>query len=199
MVVGLPIEFLNILNNINNMTYKQFVDILEELQLDLDSAAEALDIEVSEIESWENEDEIPRSAVKWIKSEKVELSELNNTNEDENFINDLALLTQITKKSTELNFNHGFLLHEYLKKYLSNSNEKKIYIVEIGTARGFSSIVMSYLLSKYDIEYEIHTIDILPHKTKMYWNCISDPINGKVSREELLIDYKKYVKNKKEF
>jgi len=67
------------------MTYKQFVDILEELQLDLDSAAEALDIEVSEIESWENEDEIPRSAVKWIKSEKVELSELNNTNEDENF------------------------------------------------------------------------------------------------------------------
>ena len=119
----------------------------------------------------------------------------NFTNEDENFINDLALLTQITKKSTELNFNHGFLLHEYLKKYLSNSNEKKIYIVEIGTARGFSSIVMSYLLSKYDIEYEIHTIDILPHKTKMYWNCISDPINGKVSREELLIDYKKYVKN----
>jgi hypothetical protein len=85
VVVGLPIEFLNILNNINNMTYKQFVDILEELQLDLDSAAEALDIEVSEIESWENEDEIPRSAVKWIKSEKVELSELNNTNEDENF------------------------------------------------------------------------------------------------------------------
>ena len=54
---------------------------------------------------------------------------------------------------------------------------------------------MSYLLSKYDIEYEIHTIDILPHKTKMYWNCISDPINGKVSREELLIDYKKYLKN----
>ena len=119
----------------------------------------------------------------------------NFTNEEENFINDLALLTQITKKSTELNFNHGFLLHEYLKKYLSNSNEKKIYIVETGTARGFSSIVMSYLLSKYDIEYEIHTIDILPHKTKMYWNCISDPINGKVSREELLIDYKKYVKN----
>ena len=119
----------------------------------------------------------------------------NFTNEEENFINDLALLTQITKKSTELNFNHGFLLHEHLKKYLSNSNEKKIYIVETGTARGFSSIVMSYLLSKYDIEYEIHTIDILPHKTKMYWNCISDPINGKVSREELLIDYKKYLKN----
>ena len=119
----------------------------------------------------------------------------NFTSGEENFINNLALLTQITKKSTELNFNHGFLLHECLKKYLSNSNEKKIYIVETGTARGFSSIVMSYLLSKYDIEYEIHTIDILPHKTKMYWNCINDPINGKVSREELLTNYKKYLKN----
>ena len=28
----------------------------------------------------------------------------------------------------------------------------------------------------------------------MYWNCISDPRNGKVTREELLKDYKEYLK-----
>ena len=67
------------------MTYKEFLELLEELQLDLDSAAEALDLEISDIEGWEEEDEIPKSAEKWIKKEKVEFAVLNNTNEDENF------------------------------------------------------------------------------------------------------------------
>ena len=67
------------------MTYKEFLELLEELELDIDSASEALDIEILEIEAWEGEDEIPKSAEKWIKKEKVEFVALNNTNEDENF------------------------------------------------------------------------------------------------------------------
>ena len=67
------------------MTYKEFLELLEELQLDLDSAAEALDLEISDIEAWEEEEEIPKSAEKWIKKEKVEFATLNNTNEDDNF------------------------------------------------------------------------------------------------------------------
>ena len=66
------------------MTYKEFLEMLEELQLDLDSAAEALDLEISDIETWEEEEEIPKSAEKWIKKEKVEFAELHNTNEDDN-------------------------------------------------------------------------------------------------------------------
>ena len=65
------------------MTYKEFLETLEELQLDLDSAAEALDLEISDIEAWEEEDEIPKSAEKWVKKEKVEFAELHNSNEDE--------------------------------------------------------------------------------------------------------------------
>jgi hypothetical protein len=64
------------------MTYKKFLETLEELQLDLDSAAEALDLEISDIEAWEEEDEIPKSAEKWIKKETVDFAELNNSNED---------------------------------------------------------------------------------------------------------------------
>ena len=67
------------------MTYKEFLETLEELQLDLDSASEALDLEISEIEAWEDEEEIPKSAEKWIRKEKVEFAELHNTNEDDNF------------------------------------------------------------------------------------------------------------------
>ena len=70
------------------MTYKEFLDLLEVLELDLDSASEALDLEISEIEAWEEEEEIPKSAEKWIKKEKVEFATLNNTNEDEDFDNE---------------------------------------------------------------------------------------------------------------
>jgi hypothetical protein len=70
------------------MTYKEFLELLEELQLDLDSASEALDLEISDIEAWEEEEEIPKSAEKWIKKEKVEFATLNNTNEDEDFDNE---------------------------------------------------------------------------------------------------------------
>jgi|TARA_B110000967_G_C18545754_1_gene392863 hypothetical protein len=67
------------------MTYKEFLDLLEVLELDLDSASEALDLEISDIEAWEEEEEIPKSAEKWIKKEKVEFASLNNTNEDNDF------------------------------------------------------------------------------------------------------------------
>jgi len=65
------------------MTYKKFLETLEELQLDLDSAAEALDLEISDIEAWEEEEEIPRSAEKWVRKEKVDFVELHNSNEDD--------------------------------------------------------------------------------------------------------------------
>ena len=70
------------------MTYKEFLEVLEEVELDLDSAAEALDLEISDIEAWEEEEEIPKSAEKWIKKEKVEFAELHNSNEDEDFENE---------------------------------------------------------------------------------------------------------------
>ena len=65
------------------MTYKEFLEALEELQLDLDSASEALDLEISDIEAWEEEEEIPKLAEKWVKKEKVEFAELHNSNDEE--------------------------------------------------------------------------------------------------------------------
>ena len=65
------------------MTYKEFMEALEELELDLDSASEALDLEISDIEAWEEEEEIPKLAEKWVKKEKVDFAELHNSNEDD--------------------------------------------------------------------------------------------------------------------
>ena len=86
------------------MTYKEFLETLEELELDLDSAAEALDLEISDIEAWEEEEEIPKSAEKWIKKEKVEFAELHNTNEDENFEEEDNLDDEENDEDQDLNF-----------------------------------------------------------------------------------------------
>ena len=86
------------------MTYKEFLETLEEVELDLDSAAEDLDLDISDIESWDEEEEIPKSAEKWIKKEKVEFSELHNTNEDENFEDEEDLDDEENDEDQDLNF-----------------------------------------------------------------------------------------------
>ena len=86
------------------MTYKEFLETLEELELDIDSAAEALDLEVSDIEAWEEEDEIPKSAEKWIKKEKIEFAELNNSNEDEEEFEDEDEDEDLDNEDEDLDF-----------------------------------------------------------------------------------------------
>ena len=56
-----------------NRTYGEFLELLEELQLDLDSASEALDLEISDIRAWEEEEEIPKSAENGLKKKKLSL------------------------------------------------------------------------------------------------------------------------------
>lgn len=116
----------------------------------------------------------------------------NFTNEEITFINKLAFTTQVVVKSSELNWMHGFLLMKTLKNYVLE-NKDEITIFETGTARGFSSVVMSYVLDKQGKNYNINTIDIIPHNKKIYWNCISDLKNGKTTRENLLSDYSDFL------
>ena len=115
---------------------------------------------------------------------------------DETFINELALLTQITIKGSDLNYQHGriiyFLLENYIKKNENLTNH--INLLDIGTARGFSSIIMSKIMSEHDYISSIFTFDILPHNKKMYWNCIADTQYGKQTRDNLLKSYKALTK-----
>ena len=83
------------------MTYEEFLDILVELEFDLDTASEGLDIEVSKIKSWKNLDEIPKIAEDWIKKEKVELADLNNNEDSEVIDEDLKEEDQIENELTD--------------------------------------------------------------------------------------------------
>ena len=82
------------------------------------------------------------------------------------------------------------MVRRELKKFTKNDNYR---ILEVGTARGFSSIVMSKAISDSNKKGNIITIDIIPNKKKIYWNTIDD-LKGPQTRENLLKNYKKYTK-----
>lgn len=138
----------------------------------------------------------------YLKLHKEYIEEIKNDNfvnnnfssTDIKFINDLALITQVVKKDSKINWMHGFIIMKTLRSYVHDTNHH-INIFETGTARGFSSIVMSYVLNELNKNFKIYTLDIIPHEKKIYWNCISDIKRGKVTRKMLLTDYSKYLKN----
>ena len=115
---------------------------------------------------------------------------------DKDWINDLALHTQIVKKKSRLNFSHGRVLYstlcDYIRSKTSIISENNINILETGTARGFSSLCMAKALQDCDSFGSILTFDLIPNEQKMYWNCIDD-VERKKTRLELLKKWKTLV------
>lgn len=113
---------------------------------------------------------------------------------DKSWLDKLALHTQVVKKKSAINYQHGRVLYSLLRKYIQDQNINYIKILEIGTARGFSSICMSKAINDTGIKGVINTIDIIPHKKEIYWNCIDD-FEGKKTRENLLSFWSEELKN----
>ena len=109
---------------------------------------------------------------------------------NKDWLNDLALHTQIVIKKGDLNFFHGRLLYSILSKYINENKinpefANPIMILETGTARGFSSICMAKALNDQNCQGVISTIDSISHEKEIFWNCIDDH-DGPKSRSELL-------------
>ena len=117
---------------------------------------------------------------------------------DKNFINDLALISQISIKKSEVNYQHGRLIYSILNNYikLNQNNLNNFLFIDVGTAKGFSSVIISKCAMDSAVNYKIFSFDLIPHNKKIFWNSIKD-IEGKSSREELLKDYKDYTNNVK--
>jgi predicted O-methyltransferase YrrM len=108
---------------------------------------------------------------------------------DTEWFHQLALHTQVVKKKSEINYQHGRLLYAVLGKYLHEQKPDFMNIIETGTARGFSALCMAKALFDSKTCGKIITFDVLPHLHKMYWNCIDD-LEGKKTRAEILNAYK---------
>jgi predicted O-methyltransferase YrrM len=105
---------------------------------------------------------------------------------DKNWLDDLALRTQVVKKDSDISYHHGRVLYSFLSEYIRKSSASSLNIVETGTARGFSALCMAKALSDSNVFGKIVTFDILPHASPIYWNNVTDTTIGKLSRIELL-------------
>lgn len=112
-----------------------------------------------------------------------------NASIDREFLNGLALHTQVVIKKSALNWAHGRLLYsaltDYLRRTPPSAAADRLTILETGTARGFSALCMAKALADAGRAGTILTLDIVPHDHRIYWNCIDD-IEGKKTRRELL-------------
>ena len=112
------------------------------------------------------------------------------------WLDDLALHTQIVRKKSVLNYQHGRILYATLRQRISNLSDSSacLTVFETGTARGYSAVCMSRALIDANQSGRIITVDILPHETPIYWNCIDD-LDGKKSRRMLLNPWETELQN----
>ena len=109
------------------------------------------------------------------------------------WLDELALHTQVVVKRSPLCYAHGRVLYSALCRYLKDlDTSETVNILETGTARGFSSLCMAKALHDMKRMGTVVTIDQLPHKIPIYWNCIDD-MDGKKSRQELLSPWQSLV------
>lgn len=107
---------------------------------------------------------------------------------DAEWFQQLALLTQVAIKRSELCYQHGRLLYSTLARYVRQRAHDHLTIVETGTARGFSALCMARALDDAGATGKIVSFDVLPHDVAILWNCLRDA-DGPRTRAELLRDY----------
>ena len=140
---------------------------------------------------------------KSVKLEKHNLQK-NKTYEsfppDEDFVREIAFNLHNVLKNKKNSFIHGFLLNSYLRRYvkevyLDSEDSGTLNILDIGTARGFSSLCLANVLDDFKINGKIFTFDVIPNRESFFWNAPSDVQKGKLSRKELLNKWKNLVEN----
>lgn len=107
---------------------------------------------------------------------------------DPDWFHALALLTQVTIKTSPLCYQHGRLLYARLRRYLREHPSASVTILETGTARGFSALCMARALADAGACGRILTFDRLPHDVPILWNCLADA-EGPRTRRALLGAY----------
>lgn len=101
------------------------------------------------------------------------------------WLDELALHTQIVKKESDLAYPHGRVLYSLLRRMIKDQKLEFVTILETGTARGFSALCMAKALEDANVEGRIITVDVLSHLKRQIWNCIDDH-DGLKSRAEIL-------------
>ena len=102
------------------------------------------------------------------------------------WVDNLAKFTQVVKKKSDPNWNHGKLLYSALRKRIEElPDQTHVTVLETGTARGFSSICMARAILDAGAHGSVVSFDLIDGERPRLWNSISDH-DGLMSRFTLL-------------
>ena len=109
---------------------------------------------------------------------------------DKDEVDDIGLKLQICVKNSKPMYLHGFVISSALHQYLEQNNYNNITILETGTARGFSSVMMARIMQNFNIDGTIHTLDHVDR----FDNCLkAAQLNRSVSINECVEEWKPIV------
>ena len=110
--------------------------------------------------------------------------------DDLEFFKDLSLRTAVSIKFQEKtpDFYYAIVLFSVAREYVKH-NTGPLTILETGTAKGFSALLLSRATLLEEKQATIYTLDIVPHEQPRFWNVFGDLNSGKRTRAELLKDY----------
>ena len=111
---------------------------------------------------------------------------------DSEWLDRLALTTQVTIKASDICYQHGRVLYAAVTRYVRTQGGRQLNVLETGTARGFSSVCLARAMQDSGATGKILTFDVLPHDVPMLWNCLLD-VDGPRTRAQLLADWSDLV------
>lgn len=109
---------------------------------------------------------------------------------DKDEMDDIGLKLQVCVKRSNPMYLHGYVISSALYQYLYQSKLTDITILETGTARGFSSVVMANVMNMLEISGTIHTLDFVDK----FDNCLkSAQLKRTISLEECVQEWQHLV------
>lgn len=110
--------------------------------------------------------------------------------DDFEFFKDLSLKTAVSIKFQEKtpDFYYAIVLFSVAREYVKQK-KGPLTVLETGTAKGFSALLLSRATILEGKQASIYTLDIVPHEHPRFWNVFGDQSSGKRTRAELLKDY----------
>lgn len=106
------------------------------------------------------------------------------------FFNRLALSTQVTKKASPLNWQHGPTIYRHCLDLLSRLGSKEtVFVLDIGSAAGYSAICLAKALEDAERAGVVISLDALAPNQPRFWNRIGDEL-GPRKRSEVLQEWR---------
>lgn len=105
---------------------------------------------------------------------------------DRESIDEMGAKLCLVNTKAESDWSQGYALDYVCRDVLDGSLTGPL--IDFGTARGFSALVMARFLEKHDRLNTVISLDILPHDVNMFWGSPVD-LSGPISRSSIWEGY----------